>query len=82
MGQRRIIFLIFSILRILPLRFRTAENISNLRRNTDKYRRLATLPFSTNTHTSFSLLLHVLATVAYTSCDCCVVWGSCWLEDW
>ena len=36
-------FLIFSILRILPLRFRTAENTSNFRRNTDKYGRLATL---------------------------------------
>ena len=36
-------FLIFSILQILPLRFRTAENTSNFRRNTDKYGRLATL---------------------------------------
>ena len=36
-------FLIFSILRILPLRFRTAENTSNFRRNTDKYGRLAIL---------------------------------------
>ena len=33
----------FNFLRILPLRFRTAENTSNFRRNTDKYGRLATL---------------------------------------
>ena len=36
-------FFDFSIFRILPLRFRTAENTSNFRRNTDKYGRLATL---------------------------------------
>ena len=52
-------FLIFSILRILPLRFRTAENTSNFRRNTDKYGRLATL---IRTHAELAKMSSVLRT--------------------